>query len=120
MESASALIRKNLAYAFVVFGLIWLGIALLAGSALILWPAVACGVGGVLLKLRPSSRLAAAWAPAAALLGLLLCAYQVYAAVPLLSGAFITIASTSTSLFVILGLGHVYLAYASYSSGPVK
>ncbi len=120
MQSALASVRKNLAYVFVLFGIIWVAVAFLAGSLLVLWPAVACVAAGVLIKMRPSSRLSIAWGPAAAILGLLLCAYQVYAAVMLLSGAFVTVASASVVAFLILGIGHLYLAFASYSAPVVK
>lgn len=120
MQSAASAVRKHLSYVFIVFGLVWVGIAFLAGSVFVLWPAVACGVGGVLLKAMPSSRLTLAWAPAASMLGLLLCGYQVYEAIPLLSGAFVTVAGASAALFLLLGLGHVYLAYASYSASSPR
>lgn len=119
MQSALSLVKKNLAYAFVIFGAIWVAIALLAGSALVLWPAVACFAAGVLMRVRPGSRLSIAWGPSAAILGLLLCAYQAYVAVTLLSGSFVTIASLSVVVFVLLGLGHLYLAVSSYSA-PVR
>lgn len=120
MQSAFSAVRKYLSYLFILFALIWVGIAFLAGSVFVLWPAVACGVGGVLLKAMPGSRLTVAWAPAASLLGLILSAYQVYEAIPLLSGAFATVASASAALFFLLGVGHVYLAYASYSAGSAR
>jgi hypothetical protein len=120
MQSAFSFVRKNLAYTFVVFGAIWVVIAFLAGSALVLWPAVACVVAGILLRAMPGSRLAIAWGPAAAILGLLLCAYQVYAAIPLLTGAFVMVASVSVVVFFLLGLGHAYLAFASYTTSQAK
>lgn len=120
MQSALGKVRKNLAYVFVLFGIIWVAVAFLAGSLLVLWPAAACIAAGLLIKMRPSSRLSIAWGPAAAILGLLLCAYQVYAAAMLVSGAFVTVAGASVVIFFILGLGHLYLAFASYSSSPAK
>ena len=120
MQSALGSVRKNLAYVFVLFGVIWVAIAVVTGSLLVLWPAVACVAAGLLIKARPSSRLSLAWGPSAAILGLLLCAYQVYEAVLLLSGAFVMVASTSVVIFFLLGIGHLYLAFASYSSSPVK
>jgi hypothetical protein len=120
MQSALSGVRKNLAYAFVIFGLVWVFVAYLTGSLLVIWPAAACIVAGVLIKLMPSSRITIAWGPSAAILGLLLCAYQVYVAVQLLTGAFVTIATMSIVVFFILGVGHAYLAFASYSSPQVK
>ena len=120
MQSGLDFVRKNLAYLFIVFGVVWVVAAFLAGSTLALWPAVALVVAGLLKKVRPNTRLSIAWGPAAAILGLVLCAYQVYAAIPLLTGDFATIAVASLVIFLVLGLGHVYLAVASYSSAPVK
>jgi len=120
MQSALSLVRKNLAYVFVVFGVIWIAVAFVAGSALVIWPAAACIAAGVLLRVRPSSKITMAWGPSAAILGLLLCSYQAYAAIMLLSGAFVTVASVSAAVFVLLGLGHVYLAFASYTGPAVK
>jgi len=116
MQSATSFVKKNLAYVFVLFGVVWVAIAFLAGSALVLWPAVACMAAGVLMKFRPGSRLSLAWAPSAAILGLLLSAYQAYVAVTLLSGAFVAIASATVAVFIILAVFHLYLAVASYST----
>ena len=120
MQSAVSFVKKNLAYVFIVFGVVWVAVAYLAGSALVLWPAVACVAAGVLLRLKPNSRLSTAWPPSAAALGLLLCAYQAYVAATLLLGAFAVIASASLVVFVLLGLGHLYLVVASYSATSVK
>ena len=120
LQSAASLLRKNMSYVFVLFCVVWLAVAYLAASWLVLWPAVACGAGGALLKLRPGRRLTNAWAPSAALLGFVLSAYQVYATVPLLSGAFVTVAGASAAIFTILAVAHAYLAYASYSGAAVK
>lgn len=120
MQPALSFLRKNLAYTFVLFGAIWVVIAFLAGSGLVLWPAVACAAAGALMKAKPSSRLSTAWGPSAAVLGLLLCAYQVYAAIPLLTGAFVAVASASVVLFFVLGVGHLYLAFASYAASSVR
>jgi hypothetical protein len=120
MQSVGPAVRRNLGYVFILFGLIWAAVAFASGSVYVLWPALACGVGGVLLKMRPASRLTIAWAPAASLLGLVLSAYQVYSAVPLLSGEFVTIAGASVALFLVLGLGHAYLAYESHAASQVK
>lgn len=120
MQSPLASVRKNLAYVFVIFGVIWLVLAYLNGSGLTLWPAAACLVAAVFIKLRPNSGLTNAWGPAASILGLVLCGYQVYQAIPLLTGAFVVVASVSLVVFLLLGLGHAYLAYASRSQPQVK
>lgn len=120
MQSVLGKARNNLAYVFVLFGLIWVALAYVTGSLLVLWPAAACVVAGALIRIWPSSRISTAWAPAAAILGLLLCSYQVYEAVMLLSGAFVTVASISVVIFLLLGIGHLYLAFATYSPPSVK
>ncbi|MDV3293680.1 MAG: hypothetical protein LYZ70_05365 [Nitrososphaerales archaeon] len=120
MKSAASFVRRNLAYVFVVFALIWLGMALLTGSAFVLWPVLACGASGALLRFTPASGLAASLPTASAMMGLFLSAYQVYAATPLLAGAFSAIAGISVATFVLLGLGHVYLAYACLPARPAK
>jgi hypothetical protein len=105
-------IRDFSAYSFVAVGLVWLAIAFLAGSLLVLWPVVACVVGGVLLRLRPGKRLTWAWASSAAILGLILSGYQVYQWAPFLGGAFNTLAATSLGGFAVLALVHLVLLYA--------
>lgn len=120
MKSAASLLRRNLAYVFVVFALIWLAIAALTGSVLVLWPVLACGASGALLRFTPASGLSASLPTASAIMGLFLSAYQVYVATPLLAGAFNTIASISIASFAVLGIGHVYLAYASLPTRPAK
>ncbi|MDG6902146.1 MAG: hypothetical protein JRM80_09330 [Nitrososphaerota archaeon] len=120
MQSALSFLRKNLAYTFVLFGAVWVVIAFLTGSALVLWPAVACVAAGLLIRVKPSSRLSEAWGPSAAVLGFVLCVYQVYAAILLLGGSFVTVAASSLVIFLLLGLGHMYLAFASYSAESVK
>lgn len=106
-------IRDFSAYAFVAIGLVWLAIAFLAGSALLLWPVVACVVGGVLLRLRSGGRLTFAWACSAAVLGLILSGYQVYQWMPFLGGAFNNLATESLGGFAVLALVHLVLLYAA-------
>ncbi len=120
MKSAASLARRNLAYLFVVFALVWLGIAAITGSLLVLWPVLACAASGALLKLRPASGLTASLPTASAAMGLFLSAYQVYVATPLLAGAFSVIAGISVASFVVFGIGHLYLAYASLPSKQAK
>ena len=106
-------IRDFSAYAFVAVGLVWLAIAFLAGSALLLWPVVACIVGGVLLRLRSGGRLTFAWASSAAVLGLVLSGYQVYQWMPFLGGAFNNLAAESLGGFVVLAAVHFILLYSA-------
>ena len=120
MQSLAGTIRNNTAYVFVVAGIVWLAAVVLTGSLLVLWPVVACVLSGVLLRMYPGSRFTAAWASASALMGIALSAYQVYAAAPLVSGTFETIAGTSIVAFLLFGLFHVYLLAVSGSRRPVK
>ncbi len=106
-------IRDFSAYAFVAIGLVWLAIAFLAGSALLLWPVVACIVGGVLLRLRSGGRLTFAWASSAAVLGLVLSSYQVYQWMPFLGGTFNNLAAESLGGFAVLAVVHFVLLYAA-------
>ena len=106
-------IRDFSAYAFVAIGLVWLAIAFLAGSALLLWPTVACVVGGVLLRIRSGGRLTFAWATSAAVLGLVLSGYQVYQWMPFLGGAFNNLAAESLGAFTVFALAHFVLLYAA-------
>ena len=112
MPDIRGVLRKYVAYAFVVVGIAWLGIAVLAGSVLILWPAVACLLSGALLKLKPGLRLTWAWAVSSAVLGLLLSAYQVYAWSPYLGGAFSVLAGGAIVGFAVLAVVHALLLYA--------
>jgi len=111
----------NAAYAFVVVGVIWLAIAFLAGSSLILWPALACIAGGIMLRELPSGRLTWPWVVATAVMGFLLSAYQVYAWLSFLGGAFSTLAAASVVGFAVFAVAHVFLFYAATTKpGAVK
>jgi len=108
-------LKKNAAYAFLVVGVAWLGVAIFGGSLLTLWPVVACLLSGVMLKARPGQRLTWAWAVSSAVLGLLLSAYQVYAWAPYLAGAFSMLASGALVGFAVLAVAHAFLLYAGAS-----
>ena len=109
------------AYAFIAVGVIWLAIAFLGGSSLILWPALACIVGGIMLREWPNGRLTWSWAVATAVMGFLLSVYQVYAWLSFLGGAFSTLAAVSVIGFAVFAIVHVFLFYASTSKpGIVK
>ncbi len=120
MQSVSQTLRRNLAYVFIAVGLLWLVVGALTGSAFAAWPVVACILSGILLKAYPDSRLTTPWASATAIMGLFLSAYQVYAAAPLLSGAFATIAGSSMAIFFVFGVFHLLLLAASRPAKPVK
>lgn len=108
-------LRNNAAYAFFAVGVVWLVIAFIAGSWLILWPVVACLAGGALLRLWPGRRLTWAWAVSSAALGFLISAYQVYAWAPFFGGAFSALAGASAAGFAVLAVVHVVLLYAGAS-----
>ena len=109
----------NGAYAFIAVGVVWLVIAVLGGSSLILWPVVACIAGGVMLREWPSGRLTWSWAVATAVMGFLLSAYQVYAWLAFLGGAFSTLAAASVIGFALFALVHVFLFYSATSKPTV-
>lgn len=111
MPSPLKVLKDNVPYAYGVVGALWLVVAFVDGSLLLLWPALACLLGGAMVRLRPRKRLTWAWATAAAVMGLLLSLYQVYAAVPLVSSAFSTVAGASLVAFAIFALGHLLLIY---------
>lgn len=111
MSSLLGAIRANSAYAFVAVGVVWLAVALLAGSALVLWPVLACVFGGLQLRTWPTRKLTWAWAVSTAVFGFLLAVYQVYAWFPYLGGSFSTVASEASAVFVVLALMHLLLIY---------
>jgi hypothetical protein len=108
-------VRDFSSYAFVGIGLVWLAIAFLAGSALLLWPVIACVVGGVLLRLRSGGRLTFAWASSAAIMGLVLSGYQVYQWMPFLGGTFNVLAAESLGGFAAFAVVHFVLLYSAAS-----
>ncbi|HYB75464.1 MAG TPA: hypothetical protein VEC08_00750 [Nitrososphaerales archaeon] len=109
----------NAAYAFIVVGVIWLAVAILSDSSLILWPVVACIAGGIMLREWPSGRLTWSWAVATAVMGFLLSGYQVYAWLSFLGGAFSTVAAVSVIGFAFFALVHVFLFYSATSKPSV-
>lgn len=118
MSALLGTLRGNSSYLFIAVGVFWLGVAVAAGSALILWPVIACVLGGVLLRVWPERKITWAWAVAAAVFGFLLAAYQVYAWLPFLGGAFSGIAAVASVVFVVFALLHVLLLYVG--AAPVK
>ena len=118
MSALLGTIRGNSAYVFIVVGVLWLAVAVAAGSALILWPVVACVLGGVFLRMWPAKRLTWAWTVSTAAYGFLLAAYQVYAWLPFLGGAFAGVASVASVVFVIFAVLHIFLFYIGGS--PAK
>ncbi len=111
MPSVLGTLRANSSYAFFGVGVVWLAVAVLAGSALTLWPVVAFMVSGYTLRMMPGRRFTWAWVVSSAVLGLLLSAYQVYAWVPFLEGALSTLAVVSLVGFTIFAVVHAVLFY---------
>jgi hypothetical protein len=109
-------LRSNVAYAFIVVGAIWLGVAFNARSYLALWPVATSLLSGLLLRMRPNDRLTWAWASSSAVLGLLLSAYQAYVAIPLVGGALTSVASISLGGFSAFALVHLLILYAGNSA----
>ena len=105
----------NSAYAFIAAGVVWLAVAIFASSSLILWPVVACIAGGIMLREWPSGRLTWSWAVATAVMGFLLSAYQAYAWLSFLGGAFSTLAVASVIGFAVFAVAHVFLFYSATS-----
>ena len=112
MSAFLGTVRVNSAYAYVAAGVVWLVVAVAAGSALILWPVVACVLGGVFLKMWPAKRLTWAGAVSTAVCGFLLAAYLVYAWAPFLGGAFSTAAAEASAVFAVLAAFLLLLLYA--------
>lgn len=115
MSKISGTLRSNAAYAFLIVGAVWLGVAVNVRSYLVLWPVLTCLLSGVLLKVRPAERLTWAWTSSTAVLGLILSAYQAYAAVPLVGGPFSSTASLALGGFSAFALAHLLLLYAGNS-----
>lgn len=114
-------LRANSAYAFLAVGVVWLAVAVVAGSFLILWPTIACIASGVMLKVRPGRRFTWAWVVSSAVFGFVLSAYQVYAWAPFLAGAFSSLAGGALAGFAVLAVVHLFLFYAGVSNPkPVK
>jgi hypothetical protein len=119
MPNILDVLRTNVAYAFIIVGIVWLGVAYLAGP-FVLWPVITCLVAGILLRVRPGVRLTWAWAVSSAVLGLLLSGYAAYANAPLISGPFTTVAGLSLAGFGAFAVVHLFLLYASYSPKVAK
>lgn len=117
MASVFGMLKSSAAYFFIVVGVVWAGIGALTGTSLTAWPAAACLVAGVLLRIRPSYRLTWAWALATASMGFLVSAYEVYAWEPLVGGAFSTLAGESLGGFAVFAVVHLFLLYAG-AAGP--
>jgi hypothetical protein len=113
-------IRANSSYAFFVVGIAWLVVAVLAWSALVLWPVVAFLVGGFMLRMMPGRRFTWAWVVASAVLGFLLSAYQVYAWAPFIGGTFSTLAAGSLAGFALFAVVHLLLFYVGLRPASVS
>lgn len=107
--------KRNVSYLFLAAGLLWLVALYATSSVLILWPAMACIVSFVLLKVLPDQRLSFAWVMASGVLGFVLSAYQVYVSLTFLIGPFGTVAAVSLVVFLVFAVYHLFLMYAERS-----
>lgn len=114
MPSPFAVLRGNVAYFFILVGVIWIGVTVLTGSYLLLWPVVTCLAAGVLLKLFPLARLAWPLSVSAALLGLMVGLDQLHAWYPYLTGPFSSLAGEAVGLFAALLVIHAVLLYVGW------
>ena len=112
MPSFVELLRKNSPYAFIVVGVIWIVVAFVAGSLIILWPVVLCIAAGALLKMRPGQRFTWAWATSSAAMGFLVAGYQAYFWVPYATGSLSSLAALSAGGFGVFAVVHLFLLYA--------
>jgi len=115
LPKVSDILKSNVAYEFMVAGVVWVVVAIWLGLVLVLWPALTCLVAGLLLKFLPSKRITWAWATSSAVLGLLVSAYQVYVAIPFIRGTFSFVAIETLVGFVLFALFHLVLLYTGYS-----
>jgi hypothetical protein len=115
------ILKENAAYAFAVVGVIWLVVAVFAGTPLLVWPVVACFASTGLLKLRPADRLTWAWATSSSVMGLLISGYQAYFWAPLVGGSLSSVASLSMAGFLVFAVVHLLLAYVGgFRPGAAK
>lgn len=115
MPKVSDILKSNVAYEFMVIGVVWAVVAVWLGLVMVLWPALTCLAAGLLLKFLPSGRLTWAWATSSAILGFLVSAYQAYVAIPFISSAFSSVATETLAGFALFALVHIVLLYSGYS-----
>jgi hypothetical protein len=111
MPNILGILRTNSSYVFIGVGIVWLVVAVLAWSGLVLWPVVAFLASGVLLRMMPGRRFTWAWVVSTAVLGFLLSAYQVYAWAPFLGGTFSALAAGALAGFAVFAVVHLLLFY---------
>jgi hypothetical protein len=111
----SDILKSNLAYEFIVVGVVWAIAAVGLGLVLVLWPVLTCLAAGLLLMFLPSGRITWPWATSSAILGFLVSAYQAYVAIPLVSSAFSLVATETLAGFAFFALVHLVLLYSGYS-----
>jgi hypothetical protein len=118
MPSIVRILRDNSSNAFIGVGVVWLAVAVLAGSAIVLWPVVTFIASGIMLRVMPSHRFTWAWVVASASLGFILSAYLVYAWAPFIGGTFSTLAAGAMVGFAIFAVVHVLLFYVGLRPAP--
>ena len=115
MPKVPEILKSNLAYEFVIAGIVWTVVAVGLGAVLILWPALTCFAAGFLLKFLPSTRITWPWATSSAVLGFLVSAYQAFVAVSFVSGAFSLVGIETLAGFALFALVNLVLLYFAYS-----
>lgn len=119
MSSVLGTLKENVAYFFILVGVIWIGVTALTGAYLLVWPVIACIVAGVLQKFFPEMRLTWPWSVSAALLGLMVGVDQLHAWFPYLTSPFSTIAGEAVGLFAALLVVHAVLLYVGWGRPAV-
>jgi len=114
LPKLAEILKANLAYEFVAVGLVWVAVAVALGLAIVLWPALTCIAAGAMLRLIPADRLTWSWATSSAVLGFLVCGYQVYASIGFLSGAFSAVAVETLAAFLVFAAVHATLFFFGY------
>ncbi len=119
MTDVGGFLREYSPYLFWVIAAVWAVVGVDGRSVLMAWPVVACALSGVLLEFKPGWRVTFSWAASTAVMGLLICVYQVYAWSPLLAGDFSALAASTLGAFAVLAVVHVFLLYAG-TARPIQ
>lgn len=97
---------------FLVSGAIWIAFSYLSLTPLLLWPAAASVISGIMLYLKPDFRLSSSLAKSTAIYGIVISVLQLYFSISLINSAFSTVAIESTVVFILLFVLNAALLYA--------
>ncbi len=100
---------------FIVEGAFWLSILATGGGGLLVFPALAGILSGVLLLATPSNWATRPLAGASALFALALTLYQVYVAATLVGSSLSGVGLTSVAIFGVFAVVSVYLEMSMLS-----